>query len=131
MFYESFNTIDYIIIIIFNGHPCSIWKFPGQELNLTYTVVAAMLGTLTCCPGLGIEPAPPQRPESLQSVGLLTHCTIVGTPHTTDYILLYKRFPLIVLVFTCYMLSNAFSLFHLYLSPFIVSHMITFTFAKF
>ena len=44
-----------------------MWKFLGQELNLTYAITAAMPDPLTRFFGPGIEPAPPQQPGLLQS----------------------------------------------------------------
>ena len=54
----------FYFILFFYGHTRGIWKFPGQGLNPS---LEATLDPLTHCTGLGIEPAPSQQPELLQS----------------------------------------------------------------
>ena len=52
----------------FNGCTHGIWKFQDQVLNLSHSCnAAAMLDSLTHCTRSGIEPAPPQPLEPLQS----------------------------------------------------------------
>ena len=55
----------------FYGHPQSIWKFSGQSKSKTQLQPSLQaeetLDPLTHCTGLGIKPAPLQRPELLQS----------------------------------------------------------------
>ena len=46
----------------------------------TYTTAAAMLGPLTHCAGLGIEPV---TTTWAAAVGFLTYCPTTGTPHWT------------------------------------------------
>ena len=48
--------------LFLNGHTHSMWKFPGQGLNLSHSS-----DPLTHRAGPGIPPAHPQRPQSLQS----------------------------------------------------------------
>ena len=55
-----------LIIFFFFSHTHNTWKFLGQGLNLSLSC-NLMLDPLTYCTGLGIEPAPPQRPEPLQA----------------------------------------------------------------
>ena len=58
---------------LFYGHAHGIWKFPGQGTSwiqaaaATYTTAMATPAPLTRCTGPGIELAPPQWPEPLQS----------------------------------------------------------------
>ena len=60
------------------GHICSIWKFPGQELNPSCSCdlhhSCSHTGSLTHCTRLGIEPVPLQQLELLQwLLNLLYH----------------------------------------------------------
>ena len=43
-------------VTFFYDHTHSIWQFPGQGLHLSHSCPNA--GSLTLCPGLGIEPVP-------------------------------------------------------------------------
>ena len=55
---------------LFYGHTCSIWKFLGQQLNLshslTYTAAVATLDPLIHWAEPRIKPMPPQQPKPLQ-----------------------------------------------------------------
>ena len=62
-------TWELLFFLFFlNGHACSVWKFLGQEQNLSQRCTVATLDPLTHCsrPGPGTEPIPLQLPEPPQ-----------------------------------------------------------------
>ena len=99
-----FFPIFSLFLLLFHGHTQGIWKFLGQGLNLSHSSdlphscsnagsFKPLLGRVLNPPGN--EPAPLQWPELQQldylltteprrelpaASGLLTYCTIVGTP---------------------------------------------------
>ena len=68
-----------ILFFLFFGHPCDIWKFPGQgsnpswSCNLCHSCINA--GSPAHCTRLGIEPVFPWR----WAISL-THCARARTP---------------------------------------------------
>ena len=63
---------------------CSLWKFPGQGLNLSCSGNLhhsfSNTGSLTHCTRPGIEPIPQQhRSHCRDNARSLTHCATVGT----------------------------------------------------
>ena len=62
------NTWQNVLFFSFYGCTHSIWKFPGQELNLSHICdPSGKARSLTHCPRPRMEPAPLQQPELLQS----------------------------------------------------------------
>ena len=77
--YSNMLYFIFYVILLF-GYTKVIWKFPGQELNLSCCCCnlyhsCSSARSLTHCTGPGTEAASPQR-----QAGTSTHCTTVGTP---------------------------------------------------
>ena len=71
-------TIPGIVSFLFFGRTCSIWKFPGQGLNLSCSC-DLYLDPLTHCARREIKPMPPQKPKPT-TIRFLTHYTTAETP---------------------------------------------------
>ena len=71
-------NIPGIVSFLFFGRTCSIWKFPGQGLNLSCSC-DLYLDPLTHCARREIKPMPPQKPKPT-TIRFLTHYTTAETP---------------------------------------------------
>ena len=74
-----------LLLFFFFSLTLSIWRFPGQGLNLSHS--CSNVGSLTHCTGPGIEPAPLER-----QAGSLTHCATGGTPRMSHFRCLFFFF---------------------------------------